>query len=73
MMMAKDGEVAHAFQPLLQVSRLLFWRLMQASGQSHDRGLHFYEKFGLGAPRSMEIALHCQDRQPSRAFPRCFA
>src|SRR5262245_62753468 len=30
MMMAKDGEVAHAFQPLLQVSRLFFWRLMQA-------------------------------------------
>jgi len=30
MMMAKDGEVAHTFQPLLQVSRLFFWRLMQA-------------------------------------------
>ena len=30
MMRAKDGEVAHAFQPLLQVSRLFFWRLMQA-------------------------------------------
>jgi len=29
-MMAKDGEVAHTFQPLLQVSRLFFWRLMQA-------------------------------------------
>ena len=28
MMMAKDGEVAHSFQPLLKVSRSFFWGLM---------------------------------------------
>jgi len=30
MMMAKDGEVAHSFQPLLGVSRSFFWGLMEA-------------------------------------------
>ena len=30
MMMAKDGEVAHSFQPLLKVSHSFFWGLMQA-------------------------------------------
>ena len=30
MVMAKDGEVAHSFQPLMGVSRSFFWRLMEA-------------------------------------------
>jgi hypothetical protein len=30
MMRAKDGEVAHAFQPVLQGSRSFVWGLMQA-------------------------------------------
>ena len=57
-----------------------YWRikflhiLQEVSGvcKTHNH-LHFYEKFGLGVPRSREIALHFQGRQPSRTFPRCFA
>ena len=30
MIMAKDGEVALSFQPLLGVSRSFFWGLMEA-------------------------------------------
>ena len=30
MVMAKDGEVAHSFQPLMGVSRSFFWGLMEA-------------------------------------------
>jgi len=30
MMRAKDGEVAHSFQPLLGVSRSFFWELVEA-------------------------------------------
>jgi len=29
-MMAKDAEVAHSFQPLMEVSRSFFWGLMEA-------------------------------------------
>jgi len=36
--LAKDGEVAHSFQPLLGVSRSFFSGLIEPSGRSHDRG-----------------------------------
>ena len=41
-LLAKDGEVAHSFQPLLGVSRSFFSGLIEPSGRSHDRGRWSY-------------------------------
>ena len=65
--MAKDGEVAHSFQPLMGVSRSFFWGLMEAKWPIR-RSRPIFDKFvqssktrtgagstGLGLPICREI------------------
>ena len=51
MVMAKDGEVAHSFQPLMGVSRSFFWGLMEAKWpirRSEARDRTHYRQFRRG-------------------------